>query len=74
LCSFLHSPVTLSLLGPSTLLRALFSNTLRDQVSHPYKTTGTIMFLFLYFNLYLPGHQAGWQNTLNRMVASIPRI
>jgi len=45
LCSFLHSPVTLSLLGPS-ILSTLFSNPLSlrsslkvsDQVSHPYKT------------------------------------
>jgi hypothetical protein len=48
LCNFLHSPVTSSLLGPNILLRTLFSNTLslcsslsvRDQVSHQYKTTG----------------------------------
>jgi hypothetical protein len=48
LCSFLHSPVTSSLLGPNVLLNSLFSNILslrsslsvRDQVSHPYKTTG----------------------------------
>ena len=48
LCSFLHSPVTPSLLGPNILLNTLFSNTLSlrsslivsDQVSHPYKTTG----------------------------------
>jgi hypothetical protein len=26
------------------------------------------------FNLYIPRHQTGRQNTLNRMVASIPRI
>ena len=47
LCSLLHSPVTSSLLGPNTLLKPLFSNTLsvrsslnvRDQVLHPYKTT-----------------------------------
>jgi hypothetical protein len=53
LCNFLHSPVTSSLLGPNILLRTLFSNTLslcsslsvRDQVPHPYKTTGTIMVL-----------------------------
>ena len=44
LCSFLHSPVTSSLLGPNILLNTLFSNTLSlrssfnisDQVSHPY--------------------------------------
>ena len=48
LCSFLHSPVTLSIWGPNILLNTLFSNTLSvrsslnvsDQVSHPYKTTG----------------------------------
>ena len=47
-CSFLHFPVTSSLLGPNILLNTLFSNTLSlrsslnvsDQVSHPYKTTG----------------------------------
>jgi hypothetical protein len=50
LCNFLHSPVTSSLLGPNILLSTLFSNTLslcsslnvRDQVSHPYETTGRI--------------------------------
>jgi hypothetical protein len=51
LCSFLHSPGTLSLLGPNILLSTLFSNTLHlhsflnvsDQVSHPYKTKGKII-------------------------------
>jgi hypothetical protein len=55
LCNFLHSPVTLSLLGPNIVLRTLFSNTLslcsyfrvRDQVSHPYKITGRIMVLYI---------------------------
>ena len=55
LCNFLHSPVTPSLLGPNILLSTLFSNTLRlcsslnisDQVSHPYKTTGNITFLYI---------------------------
>ena len=55
LCSFLHSPVTLSLLGPNILLSTLFSNTLSlrfslnmcDQVSHPYKTTSQIMVLYI---------------------------
>jgi hypothetical protein len=45
LCSFLHSPVTLSLLVPNILHNTLFSNTLSlhssfnvsDQVSHPYE-------------------------------------
>jgi hypothetical protein len=48
LCSLLQSPVTLSLLGSNIFLSTLFSNILnlfftlsvRDQVSHPYKTTG----------------------------------
>ena len=50
LCSFLHSPVTSSLLGPNILLNTLFSCTLSlrsflnvsDQVSYPYKTRGKI--------------------------------
>jgi hypothetical protein len=47
LCSFLHYPVTSSLLGPNTLLSTLFSNifslrsslNVSDQASHPYKTS-----------------------------------
>ena len=47
LCSFLHSPVTSSLLGPNILLSTLFSHTLSlpsslkvsDQVSHPLPLT-----------------------------------
>ena len=54
LCNLLHSPVTSSFLIPNILLNTIFSNTLsflfsrnvRDQVSHPYKTTGKIMFLY----------------------------
>ena len=50
LCNFLHS-----LLGPNILLNTIFSNTLsflssrnvRDQVSHPYKTTGKIIVLYI---------------------------
>ena len=55
LCSFLHSPVTSSLLGPNILLKILVSNTLSlrstlnvsDQVSHPYKTTGKLIVLWI---------------------------
>ena len=55
LCNFLHSPVTSSLLVPNILLNTLFSNTLSlcsslnvsDQVSHPYKTTGKIIVLYI---------------------------
>jgi hypothetical protein len=48
--NLLHSPVT-----PNIVLRILFSNILslcpslnvRDQVSHPYKTTGRIIVLYI---------------------------
>jgi hypothetical protein len=54
LCSFLQSPVTSFLFGPNIILSTLFSNTLslcsscnvRDQVSHPYRTTDKIIVLF----------------------------
>ena len=54
LCILFHSPATLSLLGPDTLLNTMFSNNLSflssrnvsDQVSHPYKTTGKIIVLY----------------------------
>ena len=53
LCSFLHSPVASSLLGPNILLSTIFSNTLSlrsslnvsDQVSHPCKPAGRITVL-----------------------------
>ena len=55
LCNLLHSPVTSSLLGPNILLNTMFWNTLsflssrnvNDQVSHPYKTTGKIIVLYI---------------------------
>jgi hypothetical protein len=51
LFSFLKPPVISSLFGLNILLNTLFSNTLslfpslnvRDQVSHPYRTTGKII-------------------------------
>jgi hypothetical protein len=61
LCSFLYSPVASSLFGPNILLSTLFSNTLslccslnvRDHVSHAYRTTGKIIFLYiLIFTLF----------------------
>ena len=59
LCSLLHSPVTLSLLGPNILLSTLFSDTLilhsfpivNNQVLHPLKTTGKNC-SSAYLNLY----------------------
>jgi hypothetical protein len=61
LCSLLHSPVASSLLGPNILVSTLFSNTLslcsslsvRDQVSHPYKTTGKITVLYTLIFVFL---------------------
>ena len=55
LCNLLHSPVTSSFLGPNILLKTMFSNTLNfvsshnvsDKVSHPYKTTGKIIVLYI---------------------------
>jgi hypothetical protein len=52
---FLHSPVTSSLFGTNILLSTLFSNTLslcsslnaRDQVTHPYRTTGKIIVFYI---------------------------
>jgi hypothetical protein len=49
------SPVTVTLFGSNILLMALFSNTLsqcsslnvKDQVSHPYKTTDRIMVSYI---------------------------
>ena len=46
LCSFLHSSITTSLQGPNILLHTLillFSLSVSDQASHPYKTTGKMI-------------------------------
>ena len=67
LCSFLHLPLTASLLGPNILLNTLFSNTLSlcssrnvsDQVSHPHKTTGKITVLYILIFKFF-----GWQDLL----------
>ena len=55
LCDFLHSPVISFLLGPNTLLSTLLLNTLSlrsslsYQVSHPYRTTGNIIVLYILY-------------------------
>jgi hypothetical protein len=54
LCSFLWPPVTPSLFRPNIVLSTLFLNILslcssfneKDQVSHPYGTTGKMMVLY----------------------------
>jgi hypothetical protein len=53
-------PYYLVPLGPNILLNTLFSNTLslrsslnvNDQVSHPYKTTGKIIVLYILVRKY----------------------
>jgi hypothetical protein len=55
LCIFLQPPVTSFPFGPNILLNTLFSNTLtpysslhvREQVSHPYRTTRKITVLYI---------------------------
>ena len=55
LCTFFHSRVTSSLLGPNNLLNTLFSKNLslrsslnvNDQVSQPNKTKGKIIVLYI---------------------------
>ena len=61
LCSFLHSPVTSSLLRPNILLTTLFANTLSphsspsvsNQVWHPHKTIGKIIVLYAWIFNFL---------------------
>jgi hypothetical protein len=61
LCSFLQHPVISSLSSQNILLSTLFSNTLsicsslkvRDQVSHPYRTTGKILVLCILIFMFL---------------------
>jgi hypothetical protein len=55
---FFQPPVTFSILGPNIPLSTLLSDTLslcsslnvRDQVSHPYKTTGNFLALYILMN------------------------
>jgi hypothetical protein len=61
LCSFLQPQVISSPLGPNNFLSIMFSNTLnlrsslvvRDQVSHPYKTTVKIIVLYILIFTFL---------------------
>ena len=80
LCSFLHSPVILSLLGKNILFNTLFSNTLclcsslniSDQVSHPYKTTGKIIVLYILTFIFLDSKLE--DKRLHLMIASISQL
>ena len=61
LCHLVQSPFTSSLLRPNILLNTLFQNTLsflsshsvNDQVSHPHKTTGRTILLYILMFKYL---------------------
>ena len=58
---FLHTPVTSSHLETNILLNTLFSKTqslrsflnVSDHVSHPYKTTGNIIILYIWIFIFL---------------------
>ena len=73
--SFLNCPVTSSLSGQKAFLSTTFSNNLRlhsfvdvrDQISHPYKTTGNIIIL-LTLNLGGFTEQTGRQKILDRLL------
>jgi hypothetical protein len=66
-CSCLQLPIISSLLDPNILLSTVFSNTLsvfpsfniRDQVSHPYETTGNIIFLYILVFIF-SGRRREW--------------
>jgi hypothetical protein len=77
-CSFLHPPVTSSLFHQNIILNALFSNALslcfslnlRDQISHPYRTTGKIFVLYTLIFMFFHSRQEDrrfwteWQQTI----------
>ena len=78
LCSFFRSPVTSFLVGPNILRSTVFSNKLslrsslilNDQFSHPYKTTGKIVFLCISICVFWI---TKWNTRiLHRLTGSIP--
>jgi hypothetical protein len=78
LCSFPHSPVTSSLLGPNIFLNTLFYNTLSlrssltvsDQVGRPNKITRKIIILCILIFIFLESKLK--KKILHLLVASIP--
>jgi hypothetical protein len=78
---FLNDP-SFSLLGPNILLNTLFSETLslcsspkvRDQVSHPYNTTGKITVLYILIFRFC-WYETGRQKILDRnYITPIPNL
>ena len=72
--SFLHSSVTLSLLGPNILLNTLNLHTslsVSNQVTHSNKTTGKIIVLYVLIFIFLDS-TLGKHKILHQMIASIP--
>jgi hypothetical protein len=76
------TPVISSLFGPNILLSNLFSNTLsprsslsvRDQVSHPYRTTAKIIVLHILIFMFLDGRRERRQKLLEWMVRALPEF
>ena len=77
LCSFLHSPVTSSLLGPNILLSTLFSNALSRRSSHCEGPSSTPIqnighnYSSVFLNLCNFGQKTGRQKILHGMTASM---
>jgi hypothetical protein len=71
---FFHPPITSSLFCPNVLLTTFFSNTLgvRDEVSHPYKTTGKIISCIFKTVCHLTAEEK--KKVLDCMAASTTRI
>jgi hypothetical protein len=81
LYSYLNLPITSYLFGPNILLSTLFSKTFsllsspkaRDQVSHPYRTTGKIIVFYMLLFTFLESRQdiefwTEWQHALIELI------